>query len=72
MDKVNTTQDAKAAADLQNRIALENAYIQQNQTRMDMMERFMALDEKVQFKKRQERDDCLRLNRINNTNKSCV
>lgn len=72
MDKVNTTQDAKAAADLQNRIALENAYIQQNQTRMDMMERFMALDEKVQFKKRQERDDCLRLNWINNTNKSCV
>lgn len=71
MNKVNTTQDAKAAADLQNRIALENAYIQQNQTRLDMIERFMALDEKVQFKKRQEYDSCLRQNRINNTNKSC-
>ena len=71
MDRVNTTQDAKASADLQNRIALENAYIQQNQTRLDMMERFMALDEKVQFKKRQAYDNCLRDNRINNTNKSC-
>ena len=36
MDRVNTTQDAKAAADLQNRIALENAYIQQNQTQLDI------------------------------------
>ena len=71
MDRVNTTQDAKAAADLQNRIALENAYIQQNQTQLDMIERFMALDEKVQFKKRQAYDNCLRDNRINNTNKSC-
>ncbi|MFC3874389.1 type IV secretion system protein [Neisseria musculi] len=72
MNRVNTTQDAKAAADLQNRIALENAYIQQNQTRLDMMERFMVLDEKVQVKKRQARDRCIRENRINGTNKSCT
>lgn len=72
MDKVNTTQDVKAAADLQNRIALENAYIQQNQTRLDMMDRFMALQEKVQAKKRQAYNNCIRNNRINNTNKSCV
>lgn len=71
MDRVNTTQDAKAAADLQNRIALENAYIQQNQTRLDMMERFMALDEKVQVKKRAARNSCIRQNRINNTNTAC-
>ncbi len=72
MNRVNTTQDAKAAADLQNRIALENAYIQQNQTRLDMMERFMALDEKVQVKKRQARDRCIRQNRIEGTNQSCT
>lgn len=71
MDRVNTTQDAKAAADLQNRIALENAYIQQNQTQLDMMERFMALDEKVQVKKRAARNSCIRQNRINNTNTAC-
>lgn len=71
MNQVNATQDAKAAADLMNRIQLENAYIQQNQTRLDMMERFMALEEKVQFKKRQAVDSCIRQNRINNTNKSC-
>lgn len=72
MDRVNTTQDAKAAADLQNRIALENAYIQQNQTQLDMMERFMALDEKVQVKKRAARNSCIRQNRINNSNTACV
>ncbi|WP_016687045.1 type IV secretion system protein [Neisseria sicca] len=71
MDKVNTTQDAKAAADLENRIALENAYIQQNQTQLDMMDRFMALDEKVQVKKRAARNSCIRQNRINNTNTAC-
>ncbi|OSI07404.1 P-type DNA transfer protein VirB5 [Neisseria animaloris] len=71
MNQVNTTQDAKAAADLMNRIQLENAYIQQNQTQLDMLERFMALEEKVQFKKRQAVDNCIRDNRINNTNKSC-
>ncbi|EGZ44700.1 type IV secretion system protein [Neisseria wadsworthii] len=72
MNRVNTTQDAKAAADLQNRIALENSYIQQNQTQLDMLERFMALDEKVQVKKRQTRDSCVRQNRIGGTNKSCT
>lgn len=71
MDRVNTTQDAKAAADLENRIALENAYIQQNQTQLDMMDRFMALDEKVQVKKRAARNSCIRQNRINNTNTAC-
>lgn len=71
MNQVNATQDAKAAADLMNRIQLENAYIQQNQTQLDMVERFMALEEKVQFKKRQAVDSCIRQNRINNTNKSC-
>ena len=72
MDRVNTTQDAKAAADLQNRIQLETAYIQQNQTQLDMMERYMALDEKVQVKKRQERDRCIRQNQIKGTSGSCA
>ncbi|KPN73517.1 type IV secretion system protein [Neisseria sp. 74A18] len=72
MNRVNTTQDAKAAADLQNRIALENSYIQQNQTQLDMLERFMALDEKVQVKKRQARDRCILQNRIDGATRSCT
>lgn len=71
MDQVNQTQDMKAAADLQSRIALENAKIQQNQTNLDMMARFMDIQEKVQVQKRQNRDSCLRQNRINGTSHSC-
>ena len=71
MDRVNTTQDAKAAADhLQNRIALENAYIQQNQTQLDMMERFMHWMKKSQVKNA-ARNSCIRQNRINNSNTAC-
>lgn len=32
----------------------------------------MALDEKVQVKKRQALDSCVRQNRIGGTNKSCI
>lgn len=71
MDQINQTKDIKAAADLQNRIAAEQAVIQQNQTNLDMMERLMALQEKVQAKKRAERDNCRLRNRIDGTNKSC-
>lgn len=71
MDQVNQTQDMKAAADLQSRIALENAKIQQNQTNLDMMARFMDIQEKVQVQQRQNRDSCLRQNRINGTSHSC-
>ena len=51
MAQIDRTQDMKAAADLQNRIAIESSYIQQNQTNLDMLERFMTLQEKVQVKK---------------------
>ncbi|WP_373741702.1 type IV secretion system protein [Neisseria sp.] len=71
MNQANQTKDAKAAADLQNRIALENGIIQQNQTSLDILARHMELEEKVQMKKRAERNSCIRQNRINNTNKSC-
>ena len=71
MDQIDQTQDMKAAADLQSRIALENAKIQQNQTNLDMMARFMDIQEKVQVQKRQNRDSCLRQNRINGTSHSC-
>uniref|UniRef100_UPI0026F46C88 type IV secretion system protein n=1 Tax=Snodgrassella sp. CFCC 13594 TaxID=1775559 RepID=UPI0026F46C88 len=37
MAKINTTQDVKAAADLQSRISAEQAIIQNNQTKLDMM-----------------------------------
>ena len=71
MDQVNQTQDMKAAADLQSRIALENAKIQQNQTNLDMMARFMDIQEKVQVKKRQNRDRCILENRINKNSATC-
>lgn len=71
MAQIDRTQDMKAAADLQNRIAIESSYIQQNQTNLDMLERFMTLQEKVQVKKRQAADDCIRNNRLNRTSNSC-
>ena len=71
MDQVNQTQDMKAAADLQSRIALENAKIQQNQTNLDMMARFMDIQEKVQVQKRQNRDRCILENRINKNSATC-
>lgn len=71
MDQINRTQDIKAAADLQNRIAAEQAVIQQNQTNLDMMARMMDLQEKIQVQKRTARDHCKLQNRINGTNKSC-
>ena len=39
MNQINTTQDIKAAADLQNRIAAEQAKIANNQTKLDMFDR---------------------------------
>lgn len=71
MNQIDQTQDMKAAADLQSRIALENAKIQQNQTNLDMMARYMEIQEKVQVQKRQARNSCIRQNRINGTSNSC-
>lgn len=71
MAQIDRTQDMKAAADLQNRIAIESSYIQQNQTNLDMLERFMTLQEKVQVKKRQAANSCIRQNRLNRTSNSC-
>ncbi|PSJ81217.1 type IV secretion system protein [Neisseria iguanae] len=43
MAEVNRTQDAKAAADLGNRIAVERAIISQNQTNLDTMWRMFEM-----------------------------
>ena len=72
MNQINQTNDIKAAQDLQNRIALENSKIQQNQTNLDMLYRYMELDEKVQMKKRAARDSCRRQNVIKDSNKACT
>lgn len=70
-NKLNETQDIKSAQDLQNRIALEQAKIQQRQTELDTMERMMNLQERIQIQKQNAYLDCKRENIIRRTNKPC-
>ncbi|KPN72611.1 hypothetical protein AKG09_01900 [Neisseria sp. 83E34] len=58
-EEINNTQDIKAAADLQNRIATEQAKIQTTQARLDMMDRFFAQQEKIEKKKYAAREACM-------------
>ncbi|WP_199903477.1 TrbJ/VirB5 family protein [Neisseria wadsworthii] len=58
-DAINSAQDIKAAADLQNRIATEQAKIQTTQARLDMMDRFFAQQEKIEKKKYAVREACM-------------
>ena len=71
MDQIDSTQDIKAAADLQNRIAAEQAHIQQNQTNLDMMARMMDLQEKVLEKKSAAYENCLRKHRNDPNTRAC-
>ena len=59
MAKINSTQDIKAAADLQSRITAEQAIIQNNQTKLDMMSKMFDLEEKVARMQQSQRDSCL-------------
>jgi type IV secretion system protein VirB5 len=59
MQQANTTPDAKASADLQNRIAAENAMIQNEQTRLNLMAQLQQAElqmsenqRRAEFKKR--------------------
>lgn len=56
---INSTQDIKAAADLQNRIATEQAKIQTTQAKLDMMDRMFAQQEKIEKKKYAAREACM-------------
>ena len=59
MTKINSTKDIKAAADLQSRISAEQAIIQNNQTKLDMMSKMFDLEEKIARTQRSQRDACL-------------
>ena len=60
MNKINTTQDIKAAADLQSRISAEQAIITNNQTKLDMMAKMFDIQEKIAIQQRVQKDKCFR------------
>jgi len=59
MNQINQTQDMKAAADLQNRIAVEQAKIANNQTKLDMLDRLYAQQKDVERRKYASREACM-------------
>ncbi|PIT19280.1 type IV secretion system protein [Snodgrassella alvi] len=71
MTKINQTKDIKAAADLQSRIAAEQAIIQNNQTKLDMMSKLFELEEKVAHMQRSQRDACLAQHLVDRNYSSC-
>ncbi|MDF7675959.1 type IV secretion system protein [Neisseriaceae bacterium ESL0693] len=58
MNKINTTQDIKAAADLQSRISAEQAIIANNQTKLDMMAKMFDIQEKIIEQQQIQKDRC--------------
>lgn len=58
IQKIDETEDLKAAQDLQNRIAAENAIIQNNQTKLDMMARLAEQQEKIEIQKHADQQAC--------------
>ncbi len=59
MNQINQTQDMKAAADLQNRIAVEQAKIANNQTKLDMLDRLYARQKEVEQRRYASREACM-------------
>lgn len=62
MEQANLTQDAKAAADLQNRIATEQAAIQNEQARLDMMAKLQQTELRLAEEQRDKEFDTMMLN----------
>ena len=60
IDQVDRTQDVKAAADLQNRIAGEQAKIQQNQVNLDTMARLYEMQKEIDEVSFEQRNKCAR------------
>ena len=58
-NQINSTQDIKAAADLQNAISTEQARINNTQIKLDMMERLYQQQEKIEKKKYASREACM-------------
>lgn len=59
MDKIDQTQDMKAAADLQNRIAVEQAKIANNQTKLDMLDRLYVRQQELNKRNYAAREACM-------------
>lgn len=59
MNQINTTQDIKAAADLQNRIAAEQAKIANNQTKLDMFDRLYKQQQVIEQRRYAARESCM-------------
>lgn len=59
MNQINTTQDIKAAADLQNRIAAEQAKIANNQTKLDMFDRLFKQQQVIEQRRYAARESCM-------------
>lgn len=56
--QINLSQDAKAAADLQNRIAIEQSHIANNQVMLDMTMKMAEQQEKIQSAQQQSIIQC--------------
>ena len=59
MNQINSTQDMKAAADLQNRIAVERGKIANNQTKLDMFDRLYQRQQEVNKRNYAARESCM-------------
>src|SRR5690606_25496095 len=58
MSQIDLMQDVKAAADLQNRIATENAAIMNTQVKLDMMDRLYENQKEIESRKRAKYNNC--------------
>ncbi len=66
------TQDIKAAADFANRIAVEQAYIQTMQMKLDMAERIASQQEKIQQQQYSQRQECMAKQIRSGNYKACL
>ncbi|MDO4997324.1 MAG: type IV secretion system protein [Neisseria sp.] len=71
MNQINNTQDMKAAADLQNRIAVERAKIANNQTKLDMLDRLYARQQEVNSRNYAIREACMARNMATKNYSAC-
>ena len=59
MNQINNTQDIKAATDLQNRIAVEQAKIANNQIKLDMFDRLYKQQQEIEQRRFAAREACM-------------
>lgn len=70
--QAQNTQDIKAAADFANRIAVEQAYIQAMQMKLDMAERIAKQQEKIQDQQYLQRQECMAKQIRSGNYKACL